>query len=197
MNRRIITLATAVCTIVTLTFFSSPVEAQKKGQAISIQHGKVVKIEEVKTDTDAGKGALVGGTIGLLTASGKSGKRKRRDAAIGAAVGAGATRAVEGSRKALAYTVETPTGAISVVSDQTQIKKGDCVSIEQSGDRANIRRVSQEVCDPEAADVLPELQEEFVEEAEECIAAKAQLVAAETDEAIDRAISKVHILCDS
>lgn len=189
-------LLVATFLIATLIAAPLPLEAQKKGQAISIQHGKVVKIDPVKTQTDAGKGALIGGTIGLLASSDKGGKRRRRDSAIGAAVGAGATRAAEGSRQALAYTIETPSGAVAVVSDQTQIKVGDCVSVEQSGDRANVRRVSQDVCAPDTEDVLADLQDEFIEEAEECVAAKTELVEAETDEAIDRAIKKVHILCD-
>lgn len=196
MKHPVLIAAVAVFMAISMTLTSSPIDAQKKGQAISIQHGKVVKIDQVKTDSAAGKGALVGGTVGLLTASNKSGKRRRRNTAIGAAAGAGVTAAAQGSRNALAYTVETANGAVAVVSDQTQIKVGDCVSVEQSGDRANIRRVSQEVCAPDANPVLVELHDEFIGEAEECIAAKAELVEAETDAAVDRALRKVSILCD-
>ncbi len=196
MNRPT-TVTSAVGLIAALTLIAPPVQAQKKGQAVSIQLGRVVGIEEVKTQTDARKGALVGGTIGAIASSGKSGKRRRRDTAIGATVGAGATRAAEGSRKALAYTVETPNGIVAIVSDQGQIRMGDCVSVEQSGDKGNIRRVSADACQPGSEEVLAQLEGEFQEEAQECIAAKDELVAAETDEQIDRAIRKVHILCDN
>ena len=196
MTRNLIAGALVTILVAGLLLTTPPLQAQKKGQAISIQFGRVVAIEEVKTQSDAGKGALVGGTIGLITASGKSGKRRRRDAAIGATVGAGATRAKEGSLKALAYTVETPSGAVAIVSDQGQIRMGDCVSVEQSGSQGNIRRVSDDACLPGSEDVLAQLQAEFQEEAEQCLAAKDELVNAETDEQIDRAERKVHILCD-
>ena len=40
-----------------------------------------------------------------------------------------------------------------------------------------------------------DIQAEFQEEAAECSAAKDALVAAETDEQIDRAVRKIQILC--
>jgi len=51
-------------------------------------------------------------------------------------------------------------------------------------------------CDPASAEVVAELQEEIVEEAEECASAKRELAAAETDAAFDRAMRKVEILCN-
>ncbi len=42
----------------------------------------------------------------------------------------------------------------------------------------------------------PAIQEEMQEEAAECTAAKKELVAAETDEEVDRALRKISILCD-
>ena len=45
------------------------------------------------------------------------------------------------------YTVKMTDGSqVRLVSDQTQIHKGDCVAIEQSGDKANIRRVDNAQC---------------------------------------------------
>ena len=52
-------------------------------------------------------------------------------------------------------------------------------------------------CEPESAEVVADLQDEMLEEAEECIAAKRELAAAETDEAVDRALRKISILCDT
>ena len=70
---------------------AGPVEAQKKGQSASIQHGVVVKSERVDlSDDKTTKGAKVGGTVGLIS-GGSSGYKRRRNAAIGAASGALAT----------------------------------------------------------------------------------------------------------
>ncbi|MGB6362504.1 MAG: hypothetical protein WBG64_07515, partial [Thermoanaerobaculia bacterium] len=58
-----------------------PVEAQqkgKKGQSAKIQHGIVVKTERIDlSENKAPKGALVGGSIGLVT-GGSSGYNRRR-----------------------------------------------------------------------------------------------------------------------
>ena len=61
---------------------------------------------------------------------------------------------------------------------------------------ANIRRVDPVMCDPASAEVVAELQDELVEEAEECATAKRELAAADSDEAFDRALRKVEILCN-
>ena len=171
------------------------VEAQKKGQSASIQHGVVVKVERVDlSDNKTTKGAKVGGTVGLVT-GGSSGYKRRRNAAIGAAAGAVVGSATSTQQMGMMYTVEVAGGAVKVVTDQTEIKMDDCVVVEETSQGTNIRRVNPEVCHPEATDVVTELQGEFEEEAEECAAAKAELVAAETDADLDRALMKVDILC--
>jgi hypothetical protein len=89
---------------------------------------------------------------------------------------------------------------VRIVSDQTQIAVGDCVVVENAGsNNANIRRADPTVCAPEAQEVVasPEIQEEFMEEAEECVSAKRELAAAADDAAFDRALRKVEILCNS
>jgi hypothetical protein len=154
-------------------------------------------MEEVDLkDNSKLKGAMVGGTLAYATtSSSKSGKKTRRNVAAGAAVGG----AIAGSRKAekgMLYTVKIAGGAIQVVTDQTEIRMGDCVMVEESSGGANIRRASPEVCEPDAQDLVEELEQEFQEEAAECLEAKEQLLAAETDEDFDRAHSKVQILCE-
>jgi antitoxin component of MazEF toxin-antitoxin module len=95
------------------------------------------------------------------------------------------------------YTVETAGGSIKVVTDQTEIHMGDCVVVEVANDRANVRRVNREVCDPAAADVVKELDQEFQEEAQECAMARTELAAAKTDAEFDRALMKIDILCNN
>jgi len=181
-----------------LTIGAGPVWAQKSGQSITLVHGKVVSSESMQVQSAAGGGALVGGTIGYLASSGKSSSKKARNAALGAAAGGLASSAAQGDRSAVKYTVQTGAGMTVIISDQTEIAVGDCVVVENAGsNQANIRRVTQTYCDPESQTVVAELQDEMMEEAEECLSAKRELAAAQTDEAFDRALRKTEILCNS
>jgi len=171
------------------------VEAQQKGQSAKISHGVVVGVEKVNLkNNDAAKGALVGGTIAYASTSGGSSSKKRRNTALGATAGGllGRSPAEEGRL----YTVNTGSSTIQVVTDQTEIHMDDCVVVEETSQGANIRRVSPEVCNPGSQDVVDELEEEFQEEASECASAKTELAAAQTDEAFDRAMKKISILCN-
>lgn len=175
---------------------AEPVEAQKKGQSASIQHGVVVKSERVDlSDNKTTKGAKVGGTVGLVT-GGSSGYKRRRNAAIGTAAGAVVGSAASTQQMGMMYTVEVAGGAVKVVTDQLEIHMGDCVVVEDTSQGTNIRRVNPEVCNPEAAAVVADLQGEFQEEAAECAAARAELAAAKTDAEFDRALMKIDILCN-
>jgi uncharacterized protein YcfJ len=157
----------------------------------------VVASKYIQEKSNAGKGALVGGAIGLYSGKGKSSGTKFRRATAGAVVGGAVTSAAQGSREAREYQVRTATGVTVIISDQTQIAVDDCVIIETPNKgNANIRRVASTYCDPASADVVAELQDEMLEEAQECVAAKRELSAASTDEAVDRALRKSSILCD-
>jgi len=185
-------------TAVLLTLVSTPLMAQKSGQSIQIQYGVVVASKYVQEQSNAGKGALVGGAIGLYAGKGKSSGTKFRRTAAGAAVGGAVASGAQGDRSAREYQVQTATGAIVIISDQTEIQVDDCVVVENAGGRnANIRRVASTYCDPASTDVVAEVQDEMLEEAQECLDAKSELSAAETDDAVDRALRKISILCDT
>lgn len=184
-------------TVCLFVFLSSPLMAQKSGQSIQIQYGIVVASKYVQEKSNAGKGALVGGAIGLYAGKGKSSGTKFRRSAAGAAIGGATTSAVQGNREAREYQVRTATGVTVIISDQTQIAVDDCVIIETPNKgNSNIRRVAATYCDPASADVVAELQEEMLEEAQECSAAKSELSSAATDDEVDRALRKISILCD-
>ena len=152
----------------------------------------------VQEQSNAGKGALVGGAIGLYAGKGKSSGTKFRRTAAGAAAGGAVASAAQGDRSAREYQVQTATGSIVIISDQTEIQMDDCVIVENPGGKnANIRRVASTYCDPASADVVAEMQDEMLEEAQECLAAKQELSAADTDDAVDRALRKISILCDT
>ena len=172
--------------------------AQRAGQSATVRYGTVTSMQIVDlNNADAVKGALVGGAFGAaLTKSSKSTKRRNRNAAIGATMGAmrGASKSNEGRL----YSVRTNEGSvIQIATEQTEIRIDDCVIVEESGGSANIRRTSLSTCAPETQEILqePQMAEEVQEEAAECFAAKDELVIAETDEAMERAIRKIQVLC--
>lgn len=180
-----------------LVLVTSSVLAQKSGQSMQIQYGVVVASSYVKEQSNAGKGALLGGAIGLYTGKGKSSGTKLRRTAAGATVGGAATSAAQGNRDARQYEVQTNSGVVVIISDQTEIQVDDCVIVENPGTtNANIRRVANTYCDPASAEVVAELQEETVEEANECAAAKMELTNASSEDEVDAILRKVSILCD-
>lgn len=192
MKRKIQLLAVAM-----LLSTATAALAQKSGQSMQIQYGIVVASTYVQEQSDAGKAALVGGALGYGLTRNKSRSTKAVASVAGAAVAGGAKSKSEGSREARQYEVQTGSGTVVIISDQTEIQVNDCVVVENPGNtNANIRRVDPTFCDPASAEVVAELQDEVMEEAEECAAAKRELVAAETDAAFDRALRKVEILCN-
>ena len=195
MNRISLIAAIAVTGMV----FAAPAEAQRSGQSISITYGIVTGAKAMQEQSNAGKGALLGGTLGYATtSSSRSSSSRRKNTAMGALAGAAVSSAAQGDRSAKEYTVDTGAGTTVIISDQTEIVVGDCVVIENGGsNNANIRRVDPTLCEPESAEIVEELAEEMMEEAQECVDAKSELSAAQDDAAFDRAIRKVEILCNT
>ena len=172
--------------------------AQRAGQSSTIRTGTVTAMQSVDlNDGNAIGGALVGGAFGAaLTRSSKSSGRRDRNAALGAVLGAAA--AGSRTRPGRLYTVTTNEGtAIRIATEQTEIRVDDCVYVEEAGGTANIRRAPATACQPESREVMkdPVIVEEMQEEAAECVAAKQELVDADTDAAVDRAYRKVQLLC--
>jgi len=172
--------------------------AQRAGQSVTVRTGVVTAMRSVDlNDKSAVGGALVGGAFGAaLTRSSKSSSRRNRNAAIGAVLGGAA--AASSTRPGRLYTVSVGEGtSIEVATEQTEIRVDDCVYVEEAGGTANIRRAPAAACEPASAAVMaePEIVAEMQEEATECAAAKQELVDADTDEAVDRAVRKVKLLC--
>ena len=179
------------------TLMSAPeAEAQKSGQSMSIQYGVVVSSTYVQEKSDAGKAALVGGAVGYGLTRNKSSSRKALGTATGAVVGGAAKSRSEGDREARQYEVRTQTGTVVIISDQTEIQVDDCVAVESAGKEANIRRVPDTYCDPASAEAVAAVQDEAMEEAQECAAIKEELAAATTQEEFDLALRKHSMLCD-
>ena len=181
--------------------FSGSALAQRSGQSMSVQTGVVVAAQAVNLQSAAGRGAAVGGVVGLATtSSNRSTSRRIRNTAIGAGTGALIARSAQGSLDGMQYTIEVSPGSqIIVVTDQTQVRVGDCVNVEQAGSgTANVRRVSEARCEAIfAGDPMDdELQAYMTTEADMCLQAKERLMEAETDEAFETAMRRVKFLCD-
>jgi hypothetical protein len=174
-------------------FFASAM-AQKSGMNATVTLGVVQQAERVTLQsTGGGKGAVVGGTLGY--ASGSTKKKSRRNAVIGGV--AGTALSSSGKSEGMQYAVKIGDGSmIVVVSDQTEVQVGDCVTVEQSGDLANIRRQDPAACDPKASAAVAEIEDELVEDANECAAVKQELVNAKSQEEVELATAKAQILCN-
>jgi len=191
---------TIACALLAPLIAAAPAAfAQKSGQSATIRVGTVVSTERVNLQSDAAKTAVLGGVIGYhATSNSKSKSRKRKNAALGAAALGGATRAGEGDLTGTLYTVRMQDGSeMRVVSDQNQVVPGDCVTVEQVKDNANVRRADPVLCEPETRQVMGDLEPELEEEAEECYAAKQELLNAETDEQASLAARKISVLCNT
>jgi hypothetical protein len=147
------------------------------------------------------KGALSGGGIGLLTTRrGPSRQNRTRNVVVGAAAGAAIGAASSSDDTGILYDVKTGTGVVQVVTDQTEIHVDDCVAVEQAGDTVNLRRVSADHCtQANAAATAPTAApaaDESGQANKGCLAAKQELVEAETKDEADLAAMKIKTLCD-
>jgi hypothetical protein len=176
---------------------SEPTEAQRAGQSISVQYGVVSGARDVDLKSGAvPAGALVGGTIGLISASDKRSSKKVRNALIGGAAGAALGRPGRRARTGVVYSVQTGNaGMVEVVSDQREIRIGDCVAVEQVGDTANVRRVTAAYCNAANDEAVEAVEDVAHAEAEQCRQAKRLLVEAQTEEEIELASLKIKLLC--
>jgi outer membrane lipoprotein SlyB len=189
---------TAVLAVLLTSAVTAPVLAQKAGQSITVEYGTVSSAREVDLQSGAVPGgAVVGGALGLASASGKSSGKKARNTIVGAAAGGAIAGSAQGSQRGMLYDVKLGGGGtMQVVSDQREIRGGDCVAVERAGDTANLRRVSSAYCEKANEAAVKTVADSARKEAEECAAAKQQLVDATTTQAADLAGRKIALLCN-
>lgn len=174
------------------------VPTQRVGQTATVNFGVVRSANQITLDSNAAQGALVGGTLGLATSGGSSRNRRVANSIVGAALGGALTAASEGDREGMSYTVEMLDGSTTrIITDQREIRMGDCVAIERVGQTANIRRVSDGYCDVANRTAVNLVVSEARSEAVACESAKQELADATTTEEADLAIRKVDLLCNS
>lgn len=189
---------TYLALILAVSFSTAPAEAQRKGQNVTVQYGTVIQKEQVDLNSGAvPRGAVVGGALGLASASGKSKKKKARNALIGAAAGGAIASSSQGSTNGMLYTIDLGSnGMAQVVTDQTEIVRGDCVALEKAGETANVRRISSAYCEPSNAEAVAAVAEDDAEDADECYDAKQMVVNSTTAEEFEFAKAKMTLLCD-
>jgi hypothetical protein len=185
--------------IESLAMTGCEMNATRVGQTATVQFGVVRAAQEIELNSNAAQGALVGGTLGLMSGraggAGPSGRRAR-NAIVGAAAGGAMTAASEGDRRGTQYTVEMMDGSSTrIVTDQREIREGDCVAIERVGNTANIRRASASYCDNANQQAVRSVDSHTSSDALGCEIAKQELVDATTDEAVDLAKRKIDLLC--
>jgi outer membrane lipoprotein SlyB len=173
----------------------------------TVAYGRITAVRTVdvaNTGAQTG-GALVGGTLGLVSGRNQSGSNQALRAGAGAFAGQRVARAASGTQ-AFEYTILQGGRTITMVTSEAGLRVGDCVSVEQ-GAFNNLRLVDDARCRapapaprPANAPAAPAAAPapapaSAVREANACVAAKEQLLAAENDEAFDRAERRVRLLC--
>lgn len=183
-----------IAAIVAGSFFAAG--SAQATNLLSVAYGTITGINQQERDTSGGKtgGALVGGLVGLYSGKGKSRSNKALRTLGGATVGSAAGKTMARGTE-MVYTVSLVNGGtVRVVMDSGNYHRGDCVSVEQGGASANMRRVSTEFCSNNAQ-VPAQYKSEHQREANECAEAKQQLLDAQTEDAIKAAHMKMNILC--
>jgi hypothetical protein len=172
--------------------------AQRAGQSVTIQHGVVTGGKQVDLNSGAvPRGAVVGGALGLASARGKKSSKRARNAIVGAAAGSAIAGSAQGDTRGMVYEVKLTgnAGVTQVVTDQREVRVGDCVAVERAGETANLRRVSTAYCEEANAIAVASVAEESAEEASECYSAKEAVVNASTVDEAELAAVKMRLLC--
>lgn len=189
--RKTVLLGIGVVALIIAGCANSP-SGSARGYELRIRYAEVVDVERVKMPSAAPAGAVVGGFTGLILSRNKSTRSQVASGIGGAALGGLATRALEGDRLGYSYRLRFADDSTSqFITEKGYLMRGDCVSVER-GEYANIRRVSKAVCEngPSAR-----IDRKHVRDAEQCHAAKDQLLAAKSDDEIEAASRKVAIIC--
>lgn len=183
-----------------LLFIAGSASAERAGQMVTVQYGVVTSGKKVELHSSAvPTGALVGGTLGLVSASGKRDGKKARNSLIGAVAGGAIAGAASGSNQGMLYEVRLTgsSDSVKIVTDQREIRIGDCVAVERARETGNIRRVSGYYCDPAHEEAVAAVAPSGKQDAHECADAKQALVDAKTVDAAELASIKVRLLCNS
>jgi outer membrane lipoprotein SlyB len=156
----------------------------------TVSYGRITAVNRVDVQNQGAQtgGALLGGALGIASGSGQSGSNRALRGVAGGLAG-NRIAAAASTRQGFQYTILVGGRTITMVTDEAGFRVGDCVSVEQ-GAFNNLRLAPDSRC---AAGVRAPAA--AVQEANACDQAKQALLAADTDEAFDRAERRVRLLC--
>jgi outer membrane lipoprotein SlyB len=159
--------------------------------ASTVSYGRITAVRQVNLENQGAQaaGTLVGGALGVASGSGQSRSNRALRGIGGAAVG-GRLAGAAGSSTGFEYTVLVGNQTTRIVTEQSGLRVGDCVSVER-GQWNNIRLAPDERCDAARTGPAPE----DMGAAAACEAAKQQLLDASTDAEFDRAERRMRLLC--
>jgi outer membrane lipoprotein SlyB len=172
-------------------FATSPALAQT-----SVTYGRITAVNTVTVDSNSARtgGAVVGGTVGLVSGRNRSGSNQALRGTYGALAGRRIGGAM-GSTQAFEYTILLDgTRTMTMITDQGGKRVGDCVAVEQ-GHFNNLRLADDARCNARTAGPAPTPPASATRDAQACDQAKDQLLAANTDDEFDRAERRVRLLC--
>ncbi len=185
-------IGSIVAAAILVSACASQSDGRMRGREVRIRYAQVIDVERVQMPSNAPAGAVVGGFTGLILARRQSTGRQIASGIGGAALGGLATAALEGDRLGYSYRLKFADGSESeFITEKGYLQVEDCVSVER-GEYANIRRVAKTLC---AGGPTRVVEETHIRDAEQCHAAKEQLLSAGTEENIEQAARKVAILC--
>jgi outer membrane lipoprotein SlyB len=168
--------------------------------ASTVSYGRITAVRQVNIENQGAQaaGTLVGGALGVASGSGQSRSNRALRGIGGAAVGSRVAGAASGTT-GFEYTVLIGNQTTRIVTEQSGLRVGDCVSVER-GQWNNIRLAPDERCDaaaarPAAGTRAPAPAPEDVGAAAACEQAKQQLLDASTDAEFDRAERRMRLLC--
>lgn len=183
--------ASLVVAATALTCAAAPALAQT-----SVTYGRITAVNNVTVDSNSARagGAVVGGTVGLVSGRNRSGSNQALRGTYGALAGRRIGGAM-GSSNAFEYTILIG-GArtMTMITDQGGKRIGDCVAVEQ-GQFNNLRLVDDARCATKPTQAAAKPPASATRDAQACDQAKDQLLAANTDEEFDRAERRVRLLC--
>ena len=157
----------------------------------NVSYGKITAVKPVTVENAQaqGAGALVGGTIGLVSGRNQSRSNQALRGVAGGVAGQQVAKRAS-AKQAFEYTLlMAGQSTITVVTDEAGMRAGDCVAVER-GSYVNLRLVDDKQC---AAGAKP--TSTATRDASACNAAKDEVLKATTDEGFDRAERKVRLLC--
>jgi outer membrane lipoprotein SlyB len=159
--------------------------------ASTVSYGRITAVRQVNIENQGAQaaGTLVGGALGVASGSGQSRSNRALRGIGGAAVGSRVAGAASGTT-GFEYTVLIGNQTTRIVTEQSGLRVGDCVSVER-GQWNNIRLAPDERC--ESARTAPAPEDTGAAAA--CEAAKQQLLEANSDAEFDRAERRMRLLC--